>query len=186
MKRTALLLYHTSLEREQLLCRLSPFSFLELECHKLETERKTEYAQPVICFARDLPSALQLKQRLCCPSLLLFCPPALIGMFSLLDDERCRTKSLSCSIASLQQALLLVTDTREPACVQEHSVLLTRREQQVLALMLSGQDMNSIAGSLGIKRSTVIAHKKHLFLKSGVHTTSQLVVWAMLKQVCVQ
>ncbi|MCK9602607.1 MAG: helix-turn-helix transcriptional regulator, partial [Sphaerochaeta sp.] len=77
-------------------------------------------------------------------------------------------------------------DTSEPACVQEHSVLLTRREQQVLALMLSGQDMNSIAGSLGIKRSTVIAHKKHLFLKSGVHTTSQLVVWAMLKQVCVQ
>jgi DNA-binding CsgD family transcriptional regulator len=46
--------------------------------------------------------------------------------------------------------------------------------------------MNSIAGSLGIKRSTVIAHKKHLFLKSGVHTPSQLVVWAMLKQVCVQ
>ena len=186
MKRTALLLYHTSLEREQLLCRLSSFPFLELECRKLESERKTEYALPGICFARDLPSALHLKQHLCCPSLLLFCPPALIGMCSLLEDERCRTRSLSCSTASLQEALLQVTGTKEPACVHEQTVLLTRREQQVLALMISGQDMNSIALSLGIKRSTVIAHKKHLFLKSGVHTTSQLVVLAMLKGVCVQ
>jgi DNA-binding CsgD family transcriptional regulator len=32
---------------------------------------------------------------------------------------------------------------------------------------------------LGRFLSTVIAHKKHLFLKSGVHTTSQLIVWAL-------
>lgn len=186
MKRTVMLLYHTSLEREQLQSRLAAFSFLELDCQKLDGKRTVEYALPVICFARDLPRALLLKQHILCPSLLLFCPQSLIGMCSLLEDDHCRTRSLSCSTASLQHALLSLTDGNEPGSVKEQPVLLTRREQQVLSLMLSGQDMASIARSLGVKRSTVVAHKKHLFLKSGVHTTSQLVVWAMLKQVCTQ
>ncbi|WP_041380689.1 helix-turn-helix transcriptional regulator [Sphaerochaeta globosa] len=184
MKRTAVLLYHSVLEREQLLCRLSPISFLELDCKKLEGKECMEYRAPVICFARDLPTALHLKQQVSCPYLLLFCPPSLLGMCSLLEDAHCRAQSLSCSVSTLQQTLLCCTDVREKECVQEQVVALTRREEQVLALMISGQDIQSIALILGIKRSTVVAHKKHMFLKSGVHTTSQLVVWAMLKQVC--
>lgn len=35
---------------------------------------------------------------------------------------------------------------------------------------------------MGIKLSTVYAHKKNLFLKTGMHTTSQLVVWALLRE----
>lgn len=184
MKRTALLLYHTSLEREQLLSRLSPISFLSVDCHKLEERKNQEFLLPVICFARDLPTALNLKQRLSCPSLLLFCPSSLVQMCSLLEDERCSTQSLSCSSLSLQRVLIALTDPRQPQSVKEQTVALTRREQQILALLISGQDINSIAHSLGLKRSTVVAHKKHLFLKSGVHSTNQLIVWAMLKGVC--
>ena len=184
MKRTAVLLYHTILEREQLLSRLSPISFLEFDCQKLEAKKSMEYRLPVICFARDIPTALHLKQRLSCPSLLLFCPPTIFRMCSLLEDANCRAQSLSCSASALQQTLLAFVNLQEKECVKEHAIALTRREQQVLALMISGQDINSIAQILGVKRSTVVAHKKHMFLKCGVHTTSQLVVWAMLKQVC--
>ncbi len=186
MKRTAMILYHTSLEREQLLCRLSPIPFLELQCQKLDVKKKTDFDLPVICVIKDLPSALMLKQRLACPKLLLFCPTELAGMCSLLEDDRCITQSFGCSSVTLGRTLHSLLETKQSGCVQESTIWLTKREQQVLALMVSGQDMNSIAHILGVKRSTVVAHKKHLFLKSGVHTTSQLVVWAMLKQVCQQ
>ena len=65
--------------------------------------------------------------------------------------------------------------------VRECAAYLTRRERQILNLYLSGKDTKEVAENLGIQNSTVIAHKKHLFLKSGAHSVSQLLVWAMLK-----
>ncbi len=88
--------------------------------------------------------------------------------------------SLTCSELLLEMMLgKFLSSKHSRDEVDEHPTVLTKRENQVLVLMVSGQDTRQIASALGIKMSTVIAHKKHLFLKSGVHTTSQLIVWAL-------
>ncbi|MDK2860777.1 MAG: hypothetical protein PWP25_1963 [Sphaerochaeta sp.] len=101
-------------------------------------------------------------------------------MCSLLEDQSTIVLSLTCSEPLLEMMLGRFLSGPHPNDgVNEHPVVLTKRENQVLTLMVSGQDTRQIASVLGIKMSTVIAHKKHLFLKSGVHTTSQLIVWAL-------
>lgn len=101
-------------------------------------------------------------------------------MCSLLEDQYTTVLSLTCSEPLLEMMLGRFLSGPHPHDgVNEQPAVLTRRENQVLTLMVSGQDTRQIADLLGIKMSTVIAHKKHLFLKSGVHTTSQLIVWAL-------
>lgn len=182
MKRTVKVLYHTPIERELLLARMSHLPELRLECCKLDELLQTcDQPTLVASCARDLPSSLRLKQLLPSASLLFFCPPALTSMVNLLQDERCNAVSLAAGFEQVKQAVLQLADHSLSCCV-EHAVVLTRREQQVLALLVSGQEISSIAQSLGIKCSTVIAHKKHLFLKCNVHSTGQLIVWALLRQ----
>ncbi len=56
---------------------------------------------------------------------------------------------------------------------------LTKREHQVLALILSGQATAEIAKTLGIA-TTVTTYKKRLYSKSGTNSLSQLLIWAMV------
>jgi len=65
--------------------------------------------------------------------------------------------------------------------VGEHTPYLTEREADVVRLLVSGLDTAQIAQRLGIKAATVTAHKKHIFLKIGVRSTTQLVAWALIR-----
>ena len=60
----------------------------------------------------------------------------------------------------------------------EHPVgLLTRREQQIAALVAEGLSNRAIAQQLGISKRTVDAHIVHIFAKLGVSSRIQLVSW---------
>ena len=180
MKHTTLLLYRNAFERERVLFRLSKHPSLAIECCSLSDawQAKTG-ASLLICYCRDLLFACQLRQQAHARNLLLFTPPELGTPFHALDDVHCRTLNLACPDEQLGEALQALCS--EPMDVRECAAYLTRRERQILNLYLSGKDTKEVAENLGIQSSTVIAHKKHLFLKSGAHSVSQLLVWAMLK-----
>ncbi|MGH0053845.1 MAG: LuxR C-terminal-related transcriptional regulator, partial [Sphaerochaetaceae bacterium] len=162
------------------LSRLDAFPQLRLQVHRLDAALVGHEQHGCICFCPDLPSAVQVRKRLEGRSLLIFCPETMKMMCSLVQDQRTHVLSLTCSESQLRMALgIFLSDSVESEEVDECPITLTKREQQVLTLMVSGQDTRQIASALHIKMSTVIAHKKHLFLKSGVHSSNQLIVWAL-------
>ncbi len=179
MKHTILVLYRTILEREQVLSRMTGMVDAGICTCALHENVQVLPSQLVVCYCPNLVFAYQLKNRIRESKLLLFAPADLASMFSLLNDGRCMTLSLHCTAERIAE---IVQYAFHVPVQQPQSVSLTGREMQVIRLLVSGQDNRQIALSLGIKVSTVIAHKKHLFLKSGMHSTSQLVVWALLKQ----
>jgi len=179
MKQKILVLYRTILEREQVLSRLTGMVDADICTCALHDNVQVLPSQLVVCYCPNLLFACQLKNRIRRPKLLLFASADLASMVSLLDDERCTTLSLHCTAGRIAEIVQYIFHAHVQ---QPQPVSLTGREMQVIRLLVSGQDNRQIAFSLGIKVSTVIAHKKHLFLKSGMHSTSQLVVWALLKQ----
>jgi non-specific serine/threonine protein kinase len=79
---------------------------------------------------------------------------------------------------------LAVEDADElpaPASGIQHPVgLLTRREQQIAALVAEGLSNRTIAQQLVISKRTVDAHIEHIFAKLGVSSRVQLVNWLNL------
>lgn len=56
--------------------------------------------------------------------------------------------------------------------------LLTRREEDVLTLIVDGHSNKQIAKALGISEKTVKTHCGRLFKRLGVHDRTQAAVWA--------
>jgi DNA-binding NarL/FixJ family response regulator len=54
---------------------------------------------------------------------------------------------------------------------------LTRREQEIAALVSSGLSNREIASRLFISKRTVDAHVEHIFGKLGISSRVQLTVW---------
>lgn len=57
--------------------------------------------------------------------------------------------------------------------------MLTHREGQVLQLIAEGKSVRQLAELLHISPKTVEHHREHIRKKLGVHTTAQLVRWAI-------
>jgi DNA-binding NarL/FixJ family response regulator len=56
---------------------------------------------------------------------------------------------------------------------------LTPRERQVLQLVAEGKTSKEISGSLGLSERTVQRHRYLLMKRLGIHTTAQLVLFAL-------
>jgi len=54
------------------------------------------------------------------------------------------------------------------------SVLLTKRELQVLKLLIQGKADKDIAAALNLTVRTVRFHVSHIFIKKGVNTRGEL------------
>lgn len=137
----------------------------------------------VLSWCKDLPTALSVKRKVEGSepsSLLLFCPPSQLRLIRLMQHGRLSVLGSTADTETVGSAILSLC--RDGFSVGESQALLTCREKEVVDLIISGQCNKEIAQVLGIKSSTVLAHKKHLFMKIGVHSTQELVVWALLKQ----
>lgn len=75
---------------------------------------------------------------------------------------------------------LLVEGIREPTKPQVTEVALnmTKREKEVLALIVEGLGVKEIAEKLFIAPTTVISHKQNLFTKTGVKNVKELIAFA--------
>lgn len=57
--------------------------------------------------------------------------------------------------------------------------LLTKREKEVLQLMLSGMPSREIAMNLGISKQTIDKHRKNMLRKTGIKSSAEMVVKAI-------
>lgn len=57
--------------------------------------------------------------------------------------------------------------------------LLTKREKEVLRLMLAGMSSREIAGNLNISKQTVDKHRKNMLKKTGIRSSAEMVVKAI-------
>lgn len=56
---------------------------------------------------------------------------------------------------------------------------ITPREQHVLTEMVKGKSRKQIAASLGISPRTIDTHMKNISLKTGHHSATAIIVWAL-------
>lgn len=180
MKYPITLLYRNPLERERLLARFSGLGSLAITPLRLRDDLEGGIGA-CMCWCPDLPSALAAKDTICYPLLLVY-PGHSEPLFSLLDGPRCITCTLGEGDASLLKKVERLAKADDGSLgAAESGTYLTEREADVVRLLVSGLDTAQIAVQLGIKAATVAAHKKHIFLKSGVRTTAQLVAWALIR-----
>lgn len=181
MKRTVTLLYHNPTERERLMARLCRLSSLTVIPVRWRAAGDAGKGVPLVCWCADVMAALEAKEQVSEP-LLVIHPGQGEPLFSLLEDAACAT----CAIAGSDEQLTgKIERLRFPEAyherVEERTPYLTEREADVVRLLVSGLDTAQIAQRLGIKAATVTAHKKHIFLKIGVRSTTQLVAWALIR-----
>lgn len=76
---------------------------------------------------------------------------------------------------------LHVFDSKEKALgVSEKQNMFTSRERQVLGMLAKGLSTKEISFELGISVHTVVAHRRSLYMKTGIHSLQQLAVFAAL------
>jgi DNA-binding NarL/FixJ family response regulator len=61
---------------------------------------------------------------------------------------------------------------------------LTDREKQVLKLVAEGMSSKAVAEALGISVKTAMTHREHLMEKLGVHNRTELIRFAIRRQIC--
>jgi DNA-binding NarL/FixJ family response regulator len=61
----------------------------------------------------------------------------------------------------------------------EHNAALTRRELEVLQLIVEGKSNRQIADQLGLSANTVGVHRANIMNALGIHKTAELVVYAI-------
>lgn len=66
---------------------------------------------------------------------------------------------------------------------QQRKRMLTAREGEVLKLLAEGRTVRSVAQILGLSVKTVDAHKFNLMRKLGIHNKTELVLWAIQRDI---
>ncbi len=185
MRKKAILLYRTEEERTFLISKTEALPWIRADAFPLAKANRIQDCHVLMGRTGDLPSLLKLKRVMLPYSdipLLVFSPSSQYSVLRMMDSPTCKVVDEDIDGKSLGDELKSMLTRTHTQCKEEPPCTLTLRERQVVALILSGEENKAIASKMGIKLSTVYAHKKNLFLKTGMHTTSQLVVWAMLRE----
>ncbi len=185
MRKKAILLYRTEEERTFLLSKTEALPWIRSDAFPLSKANRIQDCHVLLGRTEDLPSLLKLKRAVLSYSeipLLVFSPSSQYSVLRMMDSPTCKVIQENIDEQSLGEELKSMLTRSHTQCKEEPPCTLTLRERQVVALILSGEENKAIAAKMGIKLSTVYAHKKNLFLKTGMHTTSQLVVWALLRE----
>lgn len=66
-----------------------------------------------------------------------------------------------------------------PHTLPSRTIRISRAERRVLSLMLQGLSNGAMASSLSLSRRTVEGHVSALLRKTGCHSRTQLVLWAL-------
>ena len=65
--------------------------------------------------------------------------------------------------------------------LQDSYGLLTEREREVLQLLAEGKSNKEAAGALGLSPYTVETHRTNLMQKLALHSTAEIVLYAVRK-----
>lgn len=61
----------------------------------------------------------------------------------------------------------------------KEKIELTSRQKQILELVAKGNTRKQIAAALGVELETIHSHFKTLHDKLGIHTNSELIIYAI-------
>lgn len=78
----------------------------------------------------------------------------------------------------LQLLLQGIRSAENRTALPRSSITFTKREKEVLALVVQGFSAKEIGKRLFIAPTTVISHKEHLFTKAGVKNVKELIAYA--------
>jgi two-component system response regulator NreC len=67
--------------------------------------------------------------------------------------------------------------------LQDRYDLLTDREREVLQLLAEGRSNKEVAGILNLSVHTVDTHRSNFMQKLGLHSTAEIVIYAMRKKI---
>ncbi|MFA5698177.1 MAG: LuxR family transcriptional regulator [Sphaerochaeta sp.] len=182
MRHQLTLLYHNTFEREFLISRITKCRGVDYTLAPVIDNRFECDGDVLVGVCRDLPSALIMRNRASGIPLLIFAPPNLAPVFTYLNDWRCYTLAVNSPTARIDEVIHHLLQPSDGIIEVSEPIHLTKRESQVLSLVLSGQGTAQIAQSLGIANATVTTYKKSLYQKSGTRSLSQLLLWAMVRQ----
>lgn len=185
MRKKATVLYKNEEDRVFLLSKVKPLPWMSCEAYPLSDVHQAQGSHILISRTEDLPSLLTLKRVALSYKeipLLVLSPVSQCSVLRIMDSTSCKVVEEDIGVQMLGETVQSLIAATPYQCKEEPPCSLTLRERQVIALILSGEENKEIANKMGIKLSTVYAHKKNLFLKTGMHTTSQLVVWALLRE----
>lgn len=59
--------------------------------------------------------------------------------------------------------------------------ILTKREKQIVSLIIAAKCRKNIARDLNISIHTVDTHLRHIHLKTNTHSIAEIMVWARSK-----
>lgn len=185
MRKKAILLYKNEEDRTFLLSKTERLPWLSCQTLPSSKATRTQDCHLLMGRTEDISSLLTLKREVLSYTeipLLVFSANSQFPVLRMMESPSCKVVEESIDTQSLGEEVLSLIKAKGQQCKENPPCCLTLRERQVVALILSGEENKGIAAKMGIKLSTVYAHKKNLFIKTGMHTTSQLVVWALLRE----
>jgi len=106
-------------------------------------------------------------------------PPGPVSLYSVIREQQAAIEGLEASRRELESFVEhLLSVARPPAKAQQTADLgnhLSKRELQVLALMVAGNSSKEIAAELGISFKTAMTHRANIMTKLKVHETASVV-----------
>ncbi len=115
-------------------------------------------------------------QTLCVGLIYTFCPPDKLKKFDALiyfTDKDVR----------IQNTIKSILKTQQSNSLSSSDTSLTKREKQVLKLLVDGNTTKQIADTLFISAHTVNAHRKNIMKKLDIKTVSGLTIYAVLNNI---
>lgn len=175
---TSYLIVYNNKKDLKSLRKLALYSSIYQNCKFLNNFDKKELDnyKIVISMTHDLLSLVKLKclfQKLKSFKIIVLADGENLSILKALSEDDFIILDSKCTVSEFRENLLYLTPK------DKNYIKITKREREVLSLILNGQNNSKIAKQLGISERTIEAHRRNIYLKIGVHSLSQLTLWAI-------
>ncbi len=171
------LIIYTNQKDLRSLRKFALYSSIYQQCDFFDNKSHIDYEQykVLIYMTHDLLSLVKIKckykKNKHCH--LILADGEDISILKTLNEENFIIIDSDCRVSEFRENLLYLNPK------QKDEINITRREKEILSLILKGQNNYKIANQLGISERTIEAHKRNIYMKIGVHSITQLTLWAV-------
>ena len=175
---TSYLIVYNSQKELKALRKLALYSSIYENCKFLNKidEKQIQNYEILIAMTHDLLSLVKLKclfKKFTSISVVVLADGESLTILKALSEENFIILDSNCKVSEFRENLIYLKPK------DEKYIKITKREKEVLSLILKGQNNSKIAKQLGISERTIESHRRNIYLKIGVHSISQLTLWAL-------
>ncbi|MGD1816493.1 MAG: response regulator transcription factor [Pleomorphochaeta sp.] len=177
MKETYFINYQTKKDLH-ILRKLALYSSIYQQCDFIKNYNVNDLKNYSVCvfITHDLVSLVKIKalyQKVSDVKFLILADGENITILSTLAEDNFIIIAPNCRVNEFRENICYLNQQ------MSFDINITKREKQILILILKGQNNNHIASQLGISERTIEAHRRNIYQKLGVHSLSQLTLWAI-------